>query len=293
MRSAFAAVAVAVALISLAASTAALAGTTRALDIAYEPDPLGERRLDLFLPERRSGVPLVVFVHGGGFQEGDRKDYAFVGETLARQGVAAAVVSYRLFPEADAKAAIDDVAHAVAWTMLHAGDYGLDPRNVFLAGHSSGALIAAALLTNQDFLANVGFHPHDLRGAILLSGQYDVRDLSDEDARDQALDRHVYGDTVERRAAVSAMAHVAGTTVPMEVFCGGRESPRSCAHADAFVRALLAANDAAVLIEEDMADHLGMVTNAARPGDGINEEIVNFVRGRGQIRLIPLPAPSH
>jgi acetyl esterase/lipase len=64
-----------------------------------------------------------VFVHGGAFMQGDRGDYAVVGEQLARQGLATAVVSYRNFPQADASGATADVAAAVAFLCSPDGAY--------------------------------------------------------------------------------------------------------------------------------------------------------------------------
>ncbi|MDP9025499.1 MAG: alpha/beta hydrolase, partial [Candidatus Eremiobacteraeota bacterium] len=147
-------------------------------NIAYAADASDRHRLDLYLPANPGRAPLLIFVHGGAFMYGDRRDYADVGRELAQQGIVTAVVSYRLFPDADATGSAQDVASAAAWIIHHAVDYGIDSRNAFLAGHSAGAQIAALIGTNPAYLRQNGLDLSALRGVFAVSGAYDVRDLS-------------------------------------------------------------------------------------------------------------------
>jgi acetyl esterase/lipase len=100
-------------------------------------DGLDAHRLDLYLPKDRGTAPLVVFVHGGAFMYGDRRESKSVGEALAHEGIATAVVSYRLFPKTNALGSTADVAQAVAWLVKHGTEYGLTGSAIFLAGHSA------------------------------------------------------------------------------------------------------------------------------------------------------------
>lgn len=102
-------------------------------------------QLDLYLPTQQATAPLpaIVFVHGGGWQSGDRAEFAPMAIRMAQQGYAAACISYRLSPEARYPAAIHDVKSALRWVRAHAGDYGIDPARIAIAGGSAGGQIAS------------------------------------------------------------------------------------------------------------------------------------------------------
>ena len=119
--------------------------TVQALrDIAYVQRDGRALQLDLYLPKGRSArVPGVVFVHGGGWRTGVRANFAPMAIRMAERGYAAATVSYRLSPEAAYPAAIHDVKAALRWMRAHAGDYGIDPARIAVAGGSAGGQIAS------------------------------------------------------------------------------------------------------------------------------------------------------
>src|SRR5262245_33646251 len=125
-------------------------------DLAYRDGRDPKQTLDLYAPEGK-GWPVMVFVHGGGWNSGD-KDlkvegtaiYADVGRFFASQGVGTAVVNYRLLPRVSWRDQITDVAGAVAWLHRHAADYGGDPSQFFLAGHSAGAQLAARVALDPE-----------------------------------------------------------------------------------------------------------------------------------------------
>lgn len=261
----------------LLARSAASAPVQRIADLDYAGDALDVHRLDLYLPQERSRAPIVIFVHGGAFLQGDRRDVAAVGRSLARQGLAVAVVSYRLFPQSDAAGAVDDVARAAAWTIGHAGEYGLDGRNLFLVGHSAGAQIVALLGTNPAYLGAYGVSPGAIRGVFAVAGAYDVRDLSGEPDSWQKVDGHIYGETTQARDALSPALHVAPSTPPTVTACGTADDPWACERATAFTAALRAAGIDAVTIRENGADHMGMLRALIAPDDPLNAALHYFI----------------
>jgi acetyl esterase/lipase len=126
----------------------ASAGGENAPEVRTVPDLVywqhGSRclALDLYLPER-AAAPLVVFVHGGGWQSGYRAEFAPLAARLAQRGYAAAIISYRLAGEAGYPAAVHDAQAAVRWLRAHASRYGFDPQRLVLAGGSAGGQIAS------------------------------------------------------------------------------------------------------------------------------------------------------
>lgn len=130
--------------------------------------------LDVYRPRGNTDVaPTMVFFYGGAWKRGARRQYQFVGHRLAENGVLAIVADYRTWPRAGFPAFMDDAADAVAWAHAHAGEYGGDPRRLFLAGHSAGAQIAGLLGTDRRYLSAHGIQPAQLAGIIGLSGPYD------------------------------------------------------------------------------------------------------------------------
>jgi acetyl esterase/lipase len=127
-------------------------------------------QLDLYLPKGRAGkaLPGVVFVHGGGWRTGVRANFAPMAIRMAERGYAAATVSYRLSPEAPYPAAIHDVKAALRWMRAHAGEYGIDPALLAVAGGSAGGQIASLVgVTN-----GIGrFDPDAMPGAVSSAAQ--------------------------------------------------------------------------------------------------------------------------
>ncbi len=99
--------------------------------------------LDLYVPTEHEGpLPLVVFVHGGGWEHGSHRGYRPAAMAFAKRGFATATVEYRLAGEAMFPAAIYDVKAAIRWLRAHANKYQLDPKRFGITGGSAGGNIA-------------------------------------------------------------------------------------------------------------------------------------------------------
>ena len=97
-------------------------------------------RLDLFRTQTpREHRPLIVFVHGGAWMHGDKKDYRFIGEAFAKEGFDVAVINYHLAPENIFPASIDDLSLALNYLNVHQLKYQISTEKVVLMGHSAGA----------------------------------------------------------------------------------------------------------------------------------------------------------
>src|SRR5262245_16178093 len=96
------------------AVSARAGGVTVIPDLTYsEADPK-RNQLDLYMPKDAKACPVVMFIHGGGYKKGDRKDIKELGPALASHGVGVAVISYRLYPDVKHAEQIGDVALALA-----------------------------------------------------------------------------------------------------------------------------------------------------------------------------------
>lgn len=163
-------------------------------DICYLPssacaDP--KNTLDLYLPVT-GRWPVIVFVHGGGWDSGDKNFraggadvYANVGRYFAARGIGVAVINYRLQPRVTWRRQVEDVQTAVGWVHSHVLAYGGQPDRLFLMGHSAGAHLAAlvALTATPDLRQAI-------RGVIAVSGA--GLDLADETTYQLGADRDYY-----------------------------------------------------------------------------------------------------
>lgn len=108
---------------------------------------IGDRslELDLYIPEKASKKPTLLFIHGGSWSGGSRDIYRYYTVLFAKKGYATATVSYRLSGEAPYPAAIEDVQSAVRWLRSNAQKYDLNSDHIVALGGSSGGHLALML----------------------------------------------------------------------------------------------------------------------------------------------------
>lgn len=137
-------------------------GVKKIADLDYAGTGNPRQKLDLYLPETREGdapLPVVVFIHGGGWRNGDKNGGgAKVAPFVATGKFAGASIGYRLTDEAQWPAQIHDCKAAIRWIKAHAKEHGLDPGRIAVWGTSAGGHLVA-MLGVSDGVA-------DLEGAI-------------------------------------------------------------------------------------------------------------------------------
>ncbi len=150
-----------------------LEGAQRLEGIAYGTH--SRQKLDVYLPTgtRAKSRGMVVFGYGGGYTDGNRDEYRFIGQVFASLGLVTIIYDYRLHPEVRFPTYLEDAALALRWSYDNAAKYGADKYAMILAGHSAGAHIAAMLATNPVHLEMVGLQPRSLSLVLCLAGGYD------------------------------------------------------------------------------------------------------------------------
>jgi acetyl esterase/lipase len=152
-----------------------VAGCVVTRDLAYGDD--ARHRLDLFAPAAADHArPVFVFVHGGGFVQGDKGAadapfYSNVGAWAAMQGYVGVTLTYRLAPAHPWPAASADLDRAVQWLQVNVATHGGDPARIVLCGQSAGAVHVAGYLAGQGRATGA---PPRVAAAVLVSGIYDL-----------------------------------------------------------------------------------------------------------------------
>lgn len=136
-------------------------------DVAYGSLP--KQNMDIYIPAKLSRpAPILMFVHGGGWEIGDKKQHGDKGFTYPKNGIILVSVNYRLAPDAMHPKQVEDVAAAFAWLKKHAAELGGNPDKMYIMGHSAGAHLVDLLGTNERFLKEQGLSLKDVKGVISL-----------------------------------------------------------------------------------------------------------------------------
>lgn len=202
-------------------------------DLAYGHDQL--QKLDVYLPARPQGAPILMMVHGGGWRRGDKTNTGVIDNKVsfwvARQGYIFVSVNYRLLPEANPLQQADDIMSAIAFTQKHAREWGGDPDRLVLMGHSAGGHLVALVAANPAKAAQQGAGPW--RGTVVL----DIAALDLETrmkGRPSRLHENAFGNQADMWREASPLAQLTPQAAPFLIVCSSQRNV-SCTQAKAFV----------------------------------------------------------
>ncbi|MFA6795397.1 MAG: alpha/beta hydrolase [Proteiniphilum sp.] len=137
-------------------------------DVRQKDPTIHERcRLDIYYPVNKKDFATVIWFHGGGLTGGKKE----LPEALKNKNICVVGVNYRLSPQVQAPAYIEDAAAAVAWVFAHIGDYGGDSAKIFVSGHSAGGYLTMMIGLDKQYLAAHHIDANHIAGLIPLSGQ--------------------------------------------------------------------------------------------------------------------------
>jgi arylformamidase len=129
-----------------------------AKDIAYGADT--RQKLDIYAPQGLKALkPVLIFIHGGGWQRGDKSSAEKHGAFYAEKGAVFISINYRLSPKDKHPAQAEDSAAAVKWVYDNIHQYGGNKHSIHIAGHSAGAHLAALIATDGRYLAAHSLSP--------------------------------------------------------------------------------------------------------------------------------------
>ncbi len=255
-------------------------------DVCYAPAAACDNphRLDLYLPAGRDW-PVMLFVHGGNWTEGDKSlraggadVYANVGRFYASQGIGVAVINYRLQPATDWRGQVADARQATRWIHDHIREHGGRPDDIFLMGHSAGGYLSAFVAldtTSPDFTP--------VRGAIIVSGA--GLDIADSKTYELGESRTYYEkrfrgqDATEQWKTVASPVHyVTRAAPPFLILHSGGEKPALKRQAHLLEDALRQQGANVRLTVVPGESHSRIVLTLSRPDKTAGPAILEFVR---------------
>lgn len=223
----------------------------------------GNQSLDLHVPDRVNGStpPLLVFIHGGYWQELSKQDSFFAGYDCAENGIAYAAIDYTLAPHADLDQIVSECRDALGWLNENSASLGFDADRIFLAGSSAGAHLAA-------MSALSGTRP---AGMILVSGIYDLEPLIGTSIND-AVGLDV--ETTHRNSPV--LLSLEGS--PPALVCWGEiETDEFKRQSMTFAGALSRAGTNASTFEVASKNHFDIILDLARPKTRLGRVVIDFI----------------
>ena len=205
-------------------------------EIAYGDDP--RQRLDIYRPAGTQPAPILWMVHGGAWRTGDKRNSGVIDNKVARwqpQGFVLVSVNYRLLPEASVAKQLADLRLALQRTQQQAAEWGGDPAQMVLLGHSAGAHLVALL--NADLAASTRLGIEPWRGAVLLdSAVLDLPAIMHKPHYrfyDQA-----FGTDPAYWHQLSPLHQLQKGAPPVLAVCSSQRPDQSCAQAHAFADSL-------------------------------------------------------
>jgi arylformamidase len=263
----------------LLASSAAAAESQVHRDLAYT-EPKGERQtLDVYAPPNGKDHPIVFWIHGGGWMQGDKRDVQNKPQAFVNKGFVFVSTNYRLFPNVTIKTMAGDVAKAIRWTHDHATEYGGDPNTIFVMGHSAGAQLAALMCTDDSLLKSEGLSLSIIKGCVPVDG--DTYDLSMQIATvgQKRGDRYKwkFGDEQSQKD-LSPITHVAkGKNIPPFLLLYVADHPETGPQAQRLAKLLQEAGVSAKTFPAEGSEHDKLNNGLGLPDDKPTRALFEFV----------------
>jgi len=191
-----------------------------AMNISYVKDGSALQKLDVYFQPKATGLPVLVFIHGGAWISGDKIITKNQAVRMTGHGFVFVSVNYRLSPFVIHPRHVLDCALAVQWVKKNIHDFGGDSGAMFLAGYSAGGHLCSLLACDPRYLDSVEMKPRQIRGYLVMGpGGMDLDRLA-QNRSSQSLQEEffkmIFGERSEWKDACP-ITHVCGSEPPMFV----------------------------------------------------------------------------
>jgi arylformamidase len=253
--------------------------------------PYGELErqvLDIHAPKEAKNLPVVFWIHGGGWQTGDKSKVQEKPKAFVERGFVFVSTNYRLLPKVEIQTIFRDVAKALGWVYKNIGAHGGDPDRLFVMGHSAGAQLAALLCIDDRYLKSEGVPFSALKGCVPVDGDtydvpaiietYETRTRVHAESPDKNGHRQKFGNDLEKARDYSAVTHVAkGKGIPPFLILYVADHPDNTAQARRLAKVLQESGIPTVAFGARDTNHRKLNDNLGTPGDPATKALDDFV----------------
>lgn len=269
-------------------SSGSAAETKTVQNVPYLTDGHERHVLDIYSPVGGKNLPVVFWIHGGGWQAGDKSEVKSKPQLFVDRGCVFVSTNYRLLPHVDMSTIIKDIASSIHWVHDHIAEYGGDPQRLLVMGHSAGAQLAALISTDDRYLKAEGLSLSIIKGCVPVDGDtYDIPAIimtAEVRRRIHNLPqakfghREKFGNDPEKHIDFSAVTHVAkGKSIPPFLLIHVGEHPDTTAQATRLATAL---KDAEISVRQfggRDTTHSRINDNIGTPDDPTTKVLLEFV----------------
>ncbi len=222
-------------------------------------------RLDVYKAHLGKGkapyAPVHIFIHGGAWRVGSAEQHAALAEPFVGAGAHVVIPDFAAVPDAGGSLLVMafQVRRAIAWVYKNAVTFGGDRNRIYLSGHSSGAHLAACALTT-DWEKDFGFPPGIVKGALLISGIYDLKAPRLSSRREYVK----FDDETEE--TLSPQRHIDKIQTPLIVAYTRLDTPEFQRQSRDFSAALKTAGKPVEVVVEERRNHFEFLDELASHG---------------------------
>jgi acetyl esterase/lipase len=272
--------------VAASVSTARAQNVTR--DIPYAT--AHERQvLDVYAATGAKNLPVVFWIHGGGWQAGNKSMVGVKPKAFMEAGFVFVSINYRLLPTVDMTALTTDVATALGWVHKNIAKYGGDPDRLLVMGHSAGGQLAALMCTDEKYVKAEGFSLTAIKGCMPVDADtFDVPaiiEVAETRARVHHLPlptnghRQKFGNDPAKHLDFSAVTHVAaGKGIPPFLILHISGNPDTSAQARRLAGVLQTAGVLVKVVGRETT-HEGLNDAIGVPDDPVTKAVLAFVAG--------------
>ena len=234
--------------------------------------------LDIYMPEGKKDAPVIVYFHGGALLMGNKSWGKDIGHKVAESGIGLVSVNYRLSPDFQHPAHLNDAAAATAWVINNIEKYGGNPNKVYVAGHSAGAYLAALLAIDFSVLQVHSIEQFEIKGAILISPFLYVEETAKDRIKRDSIYETVWGHNTQSWLQASVTPHIlTNRDNILLIYADGDEAWRKEQN-ERFAAAMTAAGNLRVFTKEvPNRTHATLLTAILDNDDMIVKLISDFV----------------
>jgi arylformamidase len=274
-------------ILALIATASAAAAQQVTRDVPYATAH-SRQVLDIHAPAGGKNLPVVFWIHGGGWQTGDKSMVALKPKAFTEAGFVFVSINHRLLPSAEMGAITRDVASALGWVHKNIAAHGGDPTRVLVMGHSSGGQLAALMCTDDRYAKAEGFTLAAIKGCVPVDADtFDIPAII-EVAETRARAHHFplptnghrqkFGNDPVKHRDFSAVTHVAKDKgIPPFLILHIAGHPDTTAQARRLAAVLQAAGISAKVVAGREATHASINDNLGAPNDPVTKELFAFL----------------
>ena len=257
-------------------------------DIPYSEPALERQVLDVYSPADAKNLPVVFWIHGGGWQTGNKTEVQTKPQAFVDRGFVFVATNYRLLPTVEMGAINRDIAKSIHWVHDHIAEYGGDPKRLLVMGHSAGAQLAALICTDDRYLKAEGLSLSIIKGCVPVDGDtYDVPAIITTAETRRTVHgqpqakfghREKFGNDPEKHKDFSAVTHVAkGKGIPPFLILYVNDHPDNSAQAQRLGNVLKEAGIPTKVVGAVETNHSRINANLGTADDPSTKSLFDFV----------------